>query len=79
MLLAVVNYVKHFRHYLYGKRFTLRTDHRSLRWITWIMNFKNPEGQVARWLKILSAFDMKVEHRAGRLHNNADGLSRKVC
>ena len=32
-LLAVVNYVKHFRHYLYGKRFTLRTDHGSLRWI----------------------------------------------
>ena len=26
-LLAVVNYVKHFRHYLYGKKFTLRTDH----------------------------------------------------
>ncbi|MCG8046017.1 MAG: RNase H-like domain-containing protein, partial [Candidatus Thiodiazotropha endolucinida] len=75
-LLAVVNYVKHFRHYLYGKRFTLRTDHGSLRWI---MNFKNPEGQVARWLEILSAYDMKIEHRAGRLHTNADGLSRKVC
>ena len=75
-LLAVVNYVKHFRHYIYGKRFTLRTDHGSLRWI---MNFKNPEGQVARWLEILSAYDMKIEHRAGRLHGNADGLSRKVC
>ena len=75
-LLAVVNYVKHFRHYLYGKRFTLRTDHGSLRWI---MNFKNPEGQVARWLEIFSAYDMKIEHRAGRLHGNADGLSRKVC
>ena len=75
-LLAVVNYVKHFRHYLYGKRFTLRTDHGSLRWI---MNFKSPEGQVARWLEILSAYDMKIEHRAGTLHGNADGLSRKVC
>ena len=75
-LLAVVNSAKHFRHYLYGKRFTLRTDHELLRWI---MNFKNPEGQVARWLEILSAYDMKVEHRAGRLHNNADVLSRKVC
>ena len=56
-LLAVVNYVKYFRHYLYGKKFTLRTDHGSLRWI---MNFKNPEGQVARWLEILSAYDMKI-------------------
>ena len=75
-LLAVVNYVRHFRHYLYGKKFTLRTDHGSLRWI---MNFKNPEGQVARWLEILSSYDMKIEHRAGRLHSNADGLSRQVC
>ena len=30
-LLAMVNYVKHFRHYLYGKKFILRTDHESLR------------------------------------------------
>ena len=75
-LLAVVNYVKHFRHYLYGKRFTLHTDHGSLRWI---MNFKNPEGLVARWLETLSSYDMKIEHRAGRLHGNADGLSRQVC
>ena len=75
-LLAMVNYVKHFRHYLYGKKFILRTDHESLRWI---MNFKNPEGQVARWLERLSSYDMKIEHRAGRLHSNADGLSRQVC
>ncbi|MCG7879813.1 MAG: RNase H-like domain-containing protein, partial [Candidatus Thiodiazotropha endolucinida] len=75
-LLAVVNYVKHFRHYLYGKQFLLRTDHGSLKWI---MNFKNPEGQIARWLEIFSAYDMKIEHRAGRLHKNADGLSRQTC
>ena len=43
------------------------------------MNFKNPEGQVARWLERLSSYDMKIEHRAGRLHSNADGLSRQVC
>lgn len=72
-LLALVYFVKYFRHYLYGRRFTARTDHGSLRWL---MNFKNPEGQVARWLEVLSAFDMAIEHRPGRLHSNADGLSR---
>jgi hypothetical protein len=44
-LLAVVHFVKHFRHFLYGKTFTVRTDHSSLRWL---MNFKNAEGQLAR-------------------------------
>ena len=32
-LLALVHFVKYFRHYLYGKRFTVRTDHGSLRWL----------------------------------------------
>lgn len=40
-LLAVVLFVKHYRHYLYGKRFLLRTDHGSLKWL---LRFKKPEG-----------------------------------
>ena len=31
--LALVTYVKHFKHYLYGKKFLVRTDHSSLRWL----------------------------------------------
>ncbi|KRZ85840.1 Retrovirus-related Pol polyprotein from transposon [Trichinella sp. T8] len=54
-------------------RFTLRTDHDSL---TWLRNFKEPEGQVARWLEHLQEYDMKVVHRRGRQHNNADAMSR---
>ncbi|MCG8045580.1 MAG: RNase H-like domain-containing protein, partial [Candidatus Thiodiazotropha endolucinida] len=73
-LLALVFFTKYFRHYLYGREFTARTDHSSLRWL---MNFKNPEGQVARWLELLSSFNFTVEHRPGKLHGNADGLSRK--
>jgi len=75
-LLAVVNYVKYFKHYLYGKKFLIRTDHSSLRWLT---NFRNPEGQVARWLETLSSYSFTIEHRKGRLHGNADGLSRIPC
>ena len=47
-LLAVVYFAKYFKHYLYGKQFTVRTDHSSLRWL---LNFKNPEGQLALWLE----------------------------
>ena len=75
-LLALVTFVKFFRHYLYGKKFLVRTDHGSLRWL---MNFKNPEGQVARWIEFLSAFHMDIEHRPGRRHGNADGVSRIPC
>ena len=57
-LLALVHFVKYFRHYLYRKDFTARTDHGSLRWLA---NFKNPEGQLARWLEILSSYSMKIE------------------
>ena len=39
-LLALVTFVKHFKHYLYGKNFLVRTDHSSLRWL---VNIKNPE------------------------------------
>ena len=75
-LLAIVHFVKYFKHYLYGRRFLVRTDHGALRWL---FNFRSPEGQVARWLEILSSFDFAIEHRAGRNHGNADGMSRRPC
>lgn len=72
-LLAIVRFTQHFKHYLLGRKFLLRSDHASL---TWLMKFKNADGQLARWLEILSQFDMIIEHRPGRLHVNADYLSR---
>eukprot|EP00731_Ephydatia_muelleri_P002128 Em0001g2128a len=72
-LLAVVTFIRLFRPYLLGRRFTVRTDHSSLQWI---QNFKEPEGQLARWLEQLQEYDFEVIHRKGRNHNNADALSR---
>lgn len=43
------------------------------------MKFKDPEGQVARWIEVLSSYQMTIEHRQGRSHGNADGLSRIPC
>ena len=78
-LLAVVKAVKHFHPYLYGRNFTLRTDHAALQWL---FSFRFPEGQIARWLERLQQYDFHVQHRAGKLHSNADALSRpclNVC
>ncbi|KAG5896017.1 hypothetical protein JTB14_007582 [Gonioctena quinquepunctata] len=47
-LLAVVKGVEYFYKYVYGRRFLLRTDHAALKWL---LQFKNPEGQVARWIE----------------------------
>lgn len=75
-LLALIWATRHWRHYLLGKRFRVRTDHSALKWL---QNFKEPEGQLARWLESLSEFDMAIEHRPGKQHGNADGLSRIPC
>ena len=72
-LLAVVVFTRRFRHYLLGRPFLVRTDHGSL---AWLCRFKNPSGQLGRWLEELSQYDMTIEHRAGVKHVNADSLSR---
>ena len=76
-LLAVVTAVKHYHHYLFGTNFTIRTDHSALRWL--LKTFKNPEGQISRWIEVLSVYNTVIEHRAGKLHGNCDGLSRIPC
>ena len=75
-LLAVLKAVNHFRPYLYGKEFKIRTDHASL---LWLCRRTTPTAQVARWLEILSEFQFTIEHRPGNKHGNADGLSRGPC
>jgi hypothetical protein len=74
-LLALMTFLNHFRFYLLGRYFLVRTDHNSL---TWLMQFKHLQGQLARWLEAISQFDFQLVHRPGKSHANADGLSRSV-
>ena len=73
-MLAAVVMCTHFRSYLRGSQFTLRTDHSSLRWL---QKFKNEDGMLARWYLLLGQFSATFEYRPGSLHNNADGMSRQ--
>ena len=75
-LLAMVYFTKHFRQYLLGRPFLIRTDHSAL---LWLRKTPEPIGQQGRWLEILEGFDFSVEHRPGRHHTNADALSRIPC
>ncbi len=54
-LLAIVRFTRQYRYYLLGKPFTVRTDHSSL---TWLLNFKQPQGQLARWIEELSQYNL---------------------
>ena len=73
--LAVLWAIKHFRIYLYGKRFTVITDHVALHWL---MNISEPTGRLARWSILLQTYEFDIIHRAGRIHQNVDTLSRPI-
>ena len=75
-LLAVVETVKHFRHYLHGQKFRIRTDHAPLRSV---LNVKEPEAQLVRWIEFLSPFEYEIEYREGQRHTNADAMLRRPC
>lgn len=68
--------VRHFKYYLCGEPFTMRTDHAALQWL---MSFKEPEGQVARWMEELQSYNFTVVHIAGSSYNNTDALSHHPC
>lgn len=75
VMLAVVTFTRHFRCYLLGRPFVVRTDHAALQWL---QRFKEPEGQVAR-VEQLREYHFQAEHRPGTRHSNADALSRRPC
>jgi hypothetical protein len=63
--------MEHFQKYLYGEKFYLRTDHSG---ISWLMSFKNLEGQTSHWIQRLQEYNFNSEHHQGRKHNNAEAL-----
>ena len=73
-LLAVVKGIEHFRHFLLGSEFILRTDHKALEYL-WSTN--NQEGRLMRWALKLQEYKFTPEYIKGE-KNAADGLSRYV-
>lgn len=72
-LLAIIWATKHFRPYLYGKKFYIYTDHRPLAWLN---SLKDPNSKLTRWRLRLQDFDFEIIYKNGKQNTNADALSR---
>ena len=72
-LLAVVWAVKHFRPYVYGRKFRVITDHQPL---VWLFSIKDPNSRLVRWRLKLEEYDYETIYKPGRKNSNADCLSR---
>ena len=76
--LALIFGVKKFHKYVYGQMFTMVTNHKLL------ISIFNPKAAVPsiaaarmqRWAMFLSAYQYTIEYKCGKLHANADCLSR---
>jgi hypothetical protein len=72
---SIVHFIQHYKHFLLGKIFLVRSDHKGL---TYLQNFKESEGILTRWINILRAYEFDIEYRQGTKHFHADSHSRKI-
>ena len=74
-LLAAFNAIQELQHYLYGKKFTLVTDHSAL---SLLKNQKDPHQRLARWVAQLQGYEFDVVYKSGAKHLDADCMSRFI-
>ncbi|GJR65570.1 putative reverse transcriptase domain-containing protein [Tanacetum coccineum] len=73
-LAAVVFALKNQRHYLYGTRSIIYTDHKSLHHI---FDQKELNMRQRRWIELFSDYDCEIRYHTGKANVVADALSRK--
>ncbi|KAI3818361.1 hypothetical protein L1987_12166 [Smallanthus sonchifolius] len=71
---AVVFALKIWRHYLYGTKCVVFTDHKS---IQHIFNQKELNMRQRRWVELLNDYDCEIRYHPGKANVVADALSRK--
>ena len=74
-LAAVVFALKIWRHYLYGEKCRIFTDHKSLKYL---LTQKDLNLRQRRWLELLKDYDCIIDYHPGKANVVADALSRKM-
>ncbi|KAL0551316.1 hypothetical protein IC582_010402 [Cucumis melo] len=74
-LAAVVFALKIWRHYLYGEKIQIFTDHKSLKYF---FTQKELNMRQRRWLELVKDYDIEILYHPGKANVVADALSRKV-
>ena len=74
-ILGVVTGVEHFHQYLFGRQFTLYTDHKPIENLV-LKPLVNTSSRVQRLMLCLSQYNMNVQYKAGKYLLLSDCLSR---
>ncbi|WVZ24644.1 hypothetical protein V8G54_003188 [Vigna mungo] len=74
-LAALVFALKIWRHYLYGVRFQVFSDHKSLKYL---FDQKELNMRQRRWMEFLKDYDFELQYHPGKANVVADALSRKT-
>ena len=69
--LSIVFGVKHFHKYLYGRHFSIVTDHKPL--LGLFKEYK-PVPIIQRWALLLGGYSYNLLHKPRKMHSNADAL-----
>ncbi|KAK2710347.1 hypothetical protein QYM36_013862 [Artemia franciscana] len=75
-LLSIIHHpykLDHFRHYVVGRKFKLRSDHKSLQYL---QSFKKPRGILARWILKIQDLDYEFEYLKDKQNAQCDYLGR---
>ncbi|GKD25713.1 putative reverse transcriptase domain-containing protein, partial [Tanacetum coccineum] len=72
--LGVVFDLKIWRHYMYGTKCTVFTDHKSLQYV---LDQKELKMRQIRWLELLADYDCEICYHPGKANVVANALSRK--
>ena len=75
-LVAIIHALRMWRHYLMARKFLLKTDNISLKYL---FDQKDMNARQARWLVFLSEYHFELKHIKGKENKVANVLSRRTC